>query len=169
MVILGIDPGSRQTGYAVIVMSGGHLRRLDGGVLRPPRTDSLGPRLLALHDGISDVIRAVKPDAVAMEECFMGRFARAALVLGHARGALMMAVLTEGVPLFEYAPRLVKMAAAGTGAASKAQLQAMIPRLVQAVPKNISADEADALAVAVCHAHRARPLSRAAATVKVLK
>jgi crossover junction endodeoxyribonuclease RuvC len=89
-----------------------------------------------------------------MEECFVGRYARAALVLGHARGALMVAVLSERLPLFEYAPREIKMAVTGSGGAHKKQIQAMVPRLVAGLPRRVSADEADALAVAVCHAHR---------------
>lgn len=159
MVIVGLDPGSLCTGYAVIATEGLRIRRLDGGTLKPPRGEKLSVRLWMLHEGLRDLLRRVNPDALAIEECFMGRHARAALVLGHARGALMVAAMSADVPLFEYAPRLVKMAATGVGGASKEQIQAMMPHLVEGVPERLSPDEADALAVAVCHAHRALPAS----------
>jgi crossover junction endodeoxyribonuclease RuvC len=156
MVIVGIDPGSQRTGYGAIAVRGGRMRRLEGGVLRPPTGDGLSARCWALSEELRAILHRLRPDAVAMEECFVGRYARAALVLGHARGALMVAVLSEKLPLFEYAPREIKLAVTGAGGAHKKQIQAMVPRLVSGLPPRVSADEADALAVAVCHANRKR-------------
>jgi len=154
MVILGLDPGSVRTGYGVIAVEGARLRWLGSGVLRPPRGEHLTVRLLALYEGLREVLREVRPQVAALEESFMGRHARAALVLGHARGALIVAVLAEQVPIFEYAPRLVKLAATGIGSASKEQVRTMVGHLVVGTPEKLSLDESDALAVAVCHAHR---------------
>ncbi len=154
MIILGLDPGSLKTGYALIERRGSRLRWLGGGLLRPPRGADLPSRLYVLHEGLGRVLGEWRPDAVAVEECFMGRHARAALVLGHARGALLAAVMREAIPLAQYAPRLVKMSATGVGGASKSQVKAMVKRLVEGAPAHLSDDEADALAVAVCHSHR---------------
>ncbi len=155
MIIVGLDPGSLRTGYAVVAAAGSRLTWLDGGTWRPRASDALGRRLQMLHGALAELLARAQPDAVAMEECFMGRHARAALVLGHARGALMVAALERGVGLFEYAPRLVKLAVTGAGGASKEQVQAMVVRLVGSAPSGLGPDAADALAVAICHAHRA--------------
>ncbi len=162
MIILGIDPGSLCTGYGVVRVAGSRISYVEGGVLRPSRGLDLSARLTKLHDGLAEIIRRTQPDAAALEECFMGRYARAALVLGHARGALIVAAATARVPVHEYAPRLVKLAATGTGGASKEQIMAMIPRIVAGAPAKPGSDEADALAVAVCHAHRGPCLGRSA-------
>ncbi|MCK4304343.1 MAG: crossover junction endodeoxyribonuclease RuvC [Candidatus Eisenbacteria sp.] len=169
MVIVGVDPGSLCTGYGVIAAENARIRWLDAGVIKAPRSKELSVRLLKLHDGLLGVVQRWSPDAIAMEECFMGRYARAALVLGHARGALMIAALTERVPLFEYAPRLVKMASTGAGSASKEQVQAMVPHLIEGAPQGLLPDEADALAVAVCHVHRMVPVTHIAAVGEVLR
>ncbi len=154
MIILGIDPGSQITGYGFISAQGFSLRWLESGVLRPKRGAPLPDRLRELYDGLAALLDQRHPDVVALEECFMGRHARAALVLGHARGALMVAALARDIPLAEYAPRLVKQAATGVGGAGKHQMQAMVPRLLAGAPAEVGPDEADALAVAICHAHR---------------
>lgn len=154
MIILGIDPGSQITGYGFIRATGASLSWLGSGVLRPLRGAPLPSRLRELHDGLAALLDERRPDVVALEECFMGRHARAALVLGHARGALMVAALARDIPLAEYAPRLVKQAVTGVGSAGKHQIQAMVPRLLAAAPAEVGPDEADALAVAICHAHR---------------
>jgi crossover junction endodeoxyribonuclease RuvC len=164
MVILGLDPGSVCTGYGLIDAGPEGLRWCAGGVLRPARGRSLPERLLALHAGLREILQERRPAVVALEESFVGQHARSALILGQARGALTVAILAEGVPLFEYAPRLVKLAVTGTGGASKEQVHAMIQRLVAGVPQGLSFDVTDALALAVCHAHRqAAPLCLAAA------
>lgn len=154
MIIVGLDPGSQITGYAIVAVEGSRVRWIEGGTLRPPRGAPLPERLAVLHEGLREILARVTADAVVLEECFMGRFARAALVLGHARGALIVAASSAGLPIFEYAPRLIKMAATGVGSASKAQVQAMASHLVEGAPSNLTSDEADALAAAICHLHR---------------
>jgi crossover junction endodeoxyribonuclease RuvC len=163
--ILGLDPGSISTGFGLIVAEPGRMRWIAGGVIRPPRGLPLSERLWVLHAGLTQVLHAQRPDLVALEESFVGRHARSALVLGHARGALIVAALAQGVPVAEYAPRLVKLAVTGTGGASKEQVQIMVSRLLEGAPAGIGFDEADALAVAICHAHRLRPGLRAGESI----
>jgi crossover junction endodeoxyribonuclease RuvC len=160
MLILGLDPGSLCTGYGVIDAAPGRLRYCRSGCLRPPRGAGLPQRLLALTEALSDLLRTEKLDAVALETAFVGRHARPALVLGHARGALIVSVLGVGLPLFEYAPRLVKLAVVGAGGAGKPQVESMVRCLLEAAPARLTPDESDALAVAVCHANRAASIER---------
>lgn len=157
MRILGLDPGSLTTGYGLIAAEPGRLRWCASGLIRPPRGDALAARLHALHQGLAEVLRAQRPDVVALEDSFVGRHPRTALVLGHARGALIVASLAAGVPVVEYAPRLVKLAVTGAGGARKEQVLHMVGRLLEGVPEGLSHDETDALAIAICHAHRSRP------------
>ncbi len=156
MLILGLDPGLVCTGFGLISLEAGMIRWRRTGTLRPSREQALPQRLLFLHQGLRQLLREHTPDAVAMEEGFIGRHPRAAMLLGHARSALMVAVLAEGIPLCEYAPRLVKLAVSGVGSASKQQVQAMVRHLAAGTPLGLTLDESDALAVAVCHAHRVR-------------
>jgi crossover junction endodeoxyribonuclease RuvC len=165
MRIIGIDPGSICTGYAVIDLAGSTAVWIDGGVIRPPRGAALPDRLLVLNETLGRVLNVTTPDALVMEECFMGRYAKAALVLGHARGALLVAALSRSIPVHEYAPRLIKQAVTGNGSASKAQVQTMIGHLVRGVPADITSDTADAVAAAMCHYHRL-PVDRLATSVK---
>jgi crossover junction endodeoxyribonuclease RuvC len=163
MLVLGLDPGSLCTGYGLIAVEAGRLRWCASGVIRPPREQPLAQRLLALHTGLRAVLEERRPDVVALEESFVGRHARTALVLGHARGALIVASLGAGVPVAEYAPRLVKLAVTGVGGAAKEQVHAMVCRLLEGAPAKLTFDESDALAIAVCHAHRLQPAPWAAA------
>jgi len=160
MLILGLDPGSLCTGYGMIDAGPGRLRYRRSGCLRPPRGDALPQRLIALAEGLGELLRAERPDAVALESAFVGRHARPALVLGQARGALIVSVLGAGLPLYEYAPRLVKLAVVGAGGASKPQVESMVRCLLETAPARLTADEADALAVAVCHANRVASIAR---------
>lgn len=155
MIIVGLDPGSWCTGYGVLAAESGELRCLLSGCIRPPRGAGLAARLYALHQGLHALLAEVAADAVAMEECFIGCHARPALVLGHARGALIVAALARNVPVHEYAPRLVKLSVTGAGGASKEQVRAMVCRLAAGTRADAGYDETDALAVAICHAHRA--------------
>jgi len=156
MIIIGLDPGSICTGYAAVAADGMRLCWIGGGVLRPPRGAPLSARLLSLYQGLQGVLREIRPHEVALEEAFVGRHARPALVLGHARGALIVASMALDLPVFEYAPRLIKLAATGMGGASKDQVQTMVRHLVAEVPPRLPADASDALAAAICHAHRMR-------------
>lgn len=166
--ILGIDPGSRVTGYGLIEIEGVRSRHLTHGCIRCESGD-LSDRLLRIHTELSRVIAAHAPGEVAIESVFVNRNVASALVLGQARGAAILAVAGNGLSLSEYAPAQVKSAVVGHGRAEKAQIQHMVCvllKLEQAPP----ADAADALAVAICHAHlrgrlptRRKSASRAAA------
>lgn len=149
--ILGIDPGSRVTGYGVIEVEGVRSRHLAHGCIRCDGGD-LSDRLLRIHAGLVDVIAAHRPGEVAVESVFVNRNISSALVLGQARGAAIVAVAGSGLWLSEYAPAQVKSAVVGSGRAEKAQVQHMICVLLE-LDRKPAADAADALAVAICHAH----------------
>jgi crossover junction endodeoxyribonuclease RuvC len=155
MKVLGLDPGSRRLGYGCVERVGSRWRRVMSGtlVLRP--TDSLPARLCTAHSSISEMIRTLAPDLVVVEECFVSKGLKAALVLGQVRGVLILAVEQARTPLAEVAPRAVKLATVGHGAAAKEQVQFMMPRLLVDCPSVLAPDEADALAIAWCGATRA--------------
>jgi len=153
--VIGIDPGSFATGYGVVEREGNRYHRPRFGVVRAASGAPLEDRLALIHDGIVEMLAGERPDAVAVESPFFAKSVRATLVLGHVRGVILLAVKRSGAPLYEYAPREVKSAVVGSGAASKEQIQFMVRRLL-AVPDDVPADAADALAVALCHHHRSR-------------
>jgi len=150
--ILGLDPGLRRTGWGVIRVEGNRLSHLGHGVVVPDEKAPFAERLLALFEGISAVVAEWSPDEAAIEETFMNNNAASALKLGHARAAAMLAPARAGLPVAEYAARLVKKSVVGTGAADKDQVAFMIARILPG-SGGASADAADALAVAVAHAH----------------
>tara|TARA_R110002072_G_scaffold149144_1_gene296838 strand:+ start:4849 stop:5349 length:501 start_codon:yes stop_codon:yes gene_type:complete len=149
--ILGIDPGLRRTGWGVVAAAGSRLSLVSHGVIAPPTSTSLTERLLEILNGISAVIAEHRPDEAAAEEVFMASNASSALKLGHARAAAILAPARAGLPVAEYAARLVKKSIVGTGAADKAQIAAMIDILLPGA--KAQGDAADALAVAITHAH----------------
>jgi crossover junction endodeoxyribonuclease RuvC len=149
--ILGIDPGSRVTGYGLIEVQGSHSRCLAQGVLRLSG-DALEQRLLQVLTGLRALIAEHRPAEVAMEQVFVKRNVASALVLGQARGAALCAVGEAGLPLHEYAPASIKLAIAGSGRAEKPQVQRMVKVLLN-LPALPAEDAADALACALCHAH----------------
>ncbi len=149
--ILGVDPGSRVTGYGVIEVTGSRQRCLAQDVIRLPERP-LEQRLLQLLTRLRELIAEFRPDEVAMEEVFVRRNVASALVLGQARGAALCAVAEAGLPLHEYAPASIKLAVAGSGRAEKAQIQRMV-RVLLNLPAAPAEDAADALACALCHAH----------------
>jgi crossover junction endodeoxyribonuclease RuvC len=151
--ILGIDPGSLVTGYGVVERSGADVRHVAHGTLRPPRAATLAARLAAVHEGIRQVIAAHRPDRVVVEQVFVASNARAALVLGQARGVALAAAAAAGLAVEELSPQEVKRAVAGHGAAPKAQVQRMVQRLL-ALRSAPAQDAADALAAALCRAHQ---------------
>ena len=159
-IILGIDPGSRVTGYGLINVVGNKLEYVGCGCIRT-QTQDLPQRLQIIHAELVKVIEQFSPQQSAVEEVFMGRNASAALKLGHARGAAMVACLSNQLPLAEYSARKVKQAVVGHGAADKAQVQHMVKALLS-ISDNIAEDAADALAVAICHAHTQASLIRMA-------
>ena len=150
--ILGIDPGLRRTGWGVITITGTRLSFVASGLVTSDGTLALALRLRELHEGLSAVVSSHDPDEVAVEETFVSKDAQATLKLGHARGVALLVPALAGLPVAEYAPNLVKKTVVGTGHAEKAQIQAMV-RLLLPRADPASADAADALAVAVTHAH----------------
>jgi crossover junction endodeoxyribonuclease RuvC len=157
MRILGIDPGSRLTGYGVVEVSRGRSVYVASGCIRTTQKD-IPARLGEIYEGIAALIRDHAPDAAAVEQVFVARNASSALKLGQARGAALAAVVMVGLPVAEYAARRVKQAVTGTGAATKYQVQHMVCRLLQ-LTRAPSADAADALAIAICHINTQGPLS----------
>ncbi|MCL1039226.1 crossover junction endodeoxyribonuclease RuvC [Shewanella corallii] len=155
-IILGVDPGSRITGYGVIQCQGRHQLYLGSGCIRTS-SDELPVRLKQIYDGISEIIRQYQPDQFAIEKVFMAKNADSALKLGQARGAAIVAATVADLPVSEYSATQIKSAVVGTGRAEKAQMQHMITQLLK-LPATPQADAADALSVAVCHYHTSQSL-----------
>src|SRR5579884_3348601 len=150
--ILGIDPGLRRTGWGVVETAGNVLRFLGCGSVMTSERDALPARLLAIHDGLMRILAEFKPDEAAVEETFVNKDAKATLKLGQARGIAMVVPARAGVPIAEYAPNLIKKSIVGAGHGDKAQVRMMVGVLLpKADPA--SDDAADALAIAVTHAH----------------
>ena len=152
MRILGLDPGLRRTGWGVITVQGARIGHVAHGVIAPRDTLPFAERLLTLFDAISAVIAEHQPAEAAVEETFMTNNAASALKLGHARAMALVAPARAGLPVAEYAATVVKKAVVGTGGADKDQVAFMIARLLPAA-RGVNADAADALAVAIAHAH----------------
>jgi len=158
--ILGIDPGLRITGFGLIERSGQKLIYLTSGVVRTPE-GALPERLKAILESIGTVIAEHAPDQVAVEKVFVNVNPQSTLLLGQARGAAICAAVSRGLPVAEYTALQVKQAVVGNGHAAKEQVQAMVRRLL-GLPGDPSADAADALACAICHAHGGQGLGRLA-------
>jgi crossover junction endodeoxyribonuclease RuvC len=153
VVVLGIDPGTANTGYGVVLSRGPRLAALDGGVIGTGPRVPLERRLVEIHERVAALIAEHAPDAVAVEDLYFGTNARSAFAVGQARGVVMLCAGQAGVPCFSYTPQAVKQAVCGTGAAEKAQVQRMVGALL-ALPEPPQPDHAaDALAVAICHAN----------------
>ena len=150
-VILGIDPGSRVTGFGLIISSGNKLEYVNSGCIKT-QSKLLPERLKIIFDQLCGVIECHQPEQAAIEEVFMGKNASSALKLGQARGAAMVACLSFDLSLSEYSARKVKQAVVGAGAADKAQVNHMVKALLK-IKDNLAEDAADALAVAICHAN----------------
>jgi len=150
--LIGLDPGLRHTGWGVVDMDRGHLAFVACGRVSPPPGDSIALRLRAIHDGLAAVLQRHAPDSAAIEETFMNRNPAAALKLGHARGAAILAAAVHGLEVASYSARSVKQAVTGAGGAGKEQVAAMVRVLLPGCGA-VDADAADALAVAVCHGH----------------
>jgi crossover junction endodeoxyribonuclease RuvC len=161
--ILGLDPGLRRTGWGVVAIEGSRLTHIAHGVIAPDSALPLAGRLLALFEAVTAIILLHRPHEAAVEETFMTANGASTLKLGHARAAVMIAPAHAGLPVAEYAAKVVKKAVVGTGSADKTQVAFMIARLLPAAG-GPTADAADALAVAVAHAHArtARRLGAAA-------
>lgn len=152
MVVMGVDPGSTATGFGVISVEGGRLCHRGHGVLRVDGSVTLACRLSHLFEGLRRILREYRPATLAMEAIFHARNARSSLILGHARGVLLLAAVQEGLEPVEYTPLEVKQALTGFGQATKAQIRYMV-RALLSLKGPLPLDASDALAVAICHAH----------------
>jgi crossover junction endodeoxyribonuclease RuvC len=188
---LGIDPGSRVTGFGVIESDGARARVVVSGSIEPRGAETFAARLLAVHEGIGALIAEHRPDEVALEDAFLAKNVRTVALISQVRGVILLAAARGGVPVFEYAPRQVKLAIVGNGAAAKPQVAKMVARLLGieagggagvgtgggavvagaarrgATREMATLDESDALAIALCHAHRERARLRMTARVSV--
>ncbi len=153
--ILGIDPGLRHTGWGVIRQEDNRLSFLAAGRINPDPTLPMAERLKALAEGLSHIITLHAPDEAAIEETFVNKNAASALKLGQARGAAMLTTAQAGLPVTEYSANTIKQTVTGFGHADKGQIQAMINILLPGSGK-LAPDAADALAIAVCHAHHGK-------------
>lgn len=154
MRVLGIDPGTAITGYGLVDYDG-ELRLVDCGAIVTPAGMALPQRLLAIHKALSAVIARFQPEAVAVEELFFSKNVRTAMSVGQARGVVLLAAAQADLPIFHYKPSEVKLAVAGYGGAGKAQMQEMV-RLLLGLDAVLTPDDvADAVAIAICHAHGA--------------
>jgi len=164
--IIGIDPGLRRTGWGIIESDGVRLVYVASGVITSDAATPLAYRLRELFDGLSSVLAGHKPNEAAVEETFVNEDARATLKLGQARGMALLVPARAGLPVAEYPPNTIKKTVVGAGHADKKQVQVMIGFLLPKA-KFESADEADALAIAICHAnHRMSAQARAVAQLR---
>jgi crossover junction endodeoxyribonuclease RuvC len=152
VTLLGVDPGLRFTGWGVIRVDGNRLRHVADGVIATDSTSGVPERLRVLHGALVALMAEFSPDEAAIEETYVNRNGTATLKLGYARGVALLAPALAGIPVIEYGAKAVKLAVVGTGGAEKAQVQMMVRRLLPGAAICRS-DAADALAVAICHAH----------------
>src|ERR1700732_1306098 len=164
MRVLGLDPGLRHTGWGVIDVAGNRLSYVADGVVHAPTGLPLADRLVVLFRQIIDVLERFRPDEAAVEETFVNKNAASTLKLGVARGVVLLAPAERGLKVSEYSTNLVKKSVVGAGHAEKTQIQLMVRRLLPGCAID-TADAADALAVAICHAHHARTLNAWQASV----
>lgn len=152
--ILGIDPGSRLTGFGLVDVDGEHVRYVTSGSVQSPDGE-FHERLKLIYDSVRRIVTDYEPGVLAIESVFVHRNASSALKLGHARSAALCATFVADIEVFEYAPREIKQAVVGSGSASKEQVQHMVASLLR-LDGRPSPDAADALAAALCHGHRRR-------------
>jgi crossover junction endodeoxyribonuclease RuvC len=155
MILIGLDPGLQATGWGIIDAEGSRLRHVAHGTVRSRAADPLSDRLAQLYEGLEAVIALHRPAAAAVEETFVTANGQSTLKLGQARGVVLLVAARAGLPVAEYAARYVKKAIVGTGAAEKHQVHAMVERLLPGC-RVAGADAADALALAIAHAHVAQ-------------
>lgn len=160
MIVLGIDPGTANTGYGVVAQRRGRVVALDGGVIETPAGQALERRLAAIHGRLCELIAEHRPVAVAVEDLYFGANARSAFAVGQARGVVLLAAGQHGLPCSSYTPQQIKSAVCGSGRAEKLQVQQMVQRLLSLAELPRPDHAADALAVAICHTNRA-PLAAA--------
>ena len=156
MRVLGIDPSIRRTGYGIIDFGNDSMALVDYGTITPPAGLAMGERLAAIFDDVLELITTHQPDEMAIEDAFYGVNVKSAFILGQARGAVLLCAAQHHVPIGEYAPRKVKLAATGNGNASKEQVQHMVQRQLNLADLPEPHDASDALAVALCHHQQLR-------------
>ncbi|MFT6050795.1 MAG: crossover junction endodeoxyribonuclease RuvC [Halioglobus sp.] len=164
-LILGIDPGSRKTGFGIINYVAGRSEYVTSGVIRLPASE-LPERLKIIFDNVTELVELHCPQELAIEQVFMAKNAGSALKLGHARGAAIVACVTQGMSVAEYSARQIKQSVVGTGAADKAQVQHMVKVMLKLAAEPAE-DAADALAAALCHAHTQQSMIRLAGAKSV--
>jgi crossover junction endodeoxyribonuclease RuvC len=160
-LILGIDPGSRKTGFGIINVLGSKTEYITSGVIRIPELLALPERLKVIFESVTEIIERYSPQEMAIEQVFMAKNASSALKLGQARGAAIVAAVAQNLPVSEYEARKVKQSIVGSGAADKLQVQHMVKTLLH-LPAAPQEDAADALAVALCHANSQQHLIKLA-------
>jgi crossover junction endodeoxyribonuclease RuvC len=159
MIVLGVDPGTRTTGYGVVFRAEGNDPSLvECGAIRSATQAPLAERLLEIFEGISEVIERTRPDVLCVEGVFYSRSVRTPVILGHARGAVMLAAAVRGIPVAEYPPAEVKSAVVGSGRAAKDQVAFMVQKHLSLAEPPQPSDAADGVAVALCHLFRSRAL-----------
>jgi len=159
MIIMGIDPGFAIAGYGIVKYEGNKFTSEDYGAITTESSMELPKRLLVLYNGLKEIIEKYRPEAIAVEELFFNKNIKTALAVGHGRGVAVLAAAQSGIDVFEYTPIQVKQSIVGYGRAEKTQVQQMVKAILNlpAIPK--PDDVADALAVAVCHAHSYKMIS----------
>lgn len=153
--VIGIDPGTRITGYGLVESVQGRLKVLDYGCIRPPASARLSQRYKIIYEGLCALLDTYQPDAAAVESQYMRENVQSAIKLGMAKGMAILAVCQRDLPIYEYTPNKAKLAVVGNGRASKEQVQGMIQRLLFLSELPQPADAADALALAICHIQNA--------------
>jgi crossover junction endodeoxyribonuclease RuvC len=161
VIVLGIDPGTARTGYGLVAREGSLLRVVDYGCFETIPDRSAGERLLLIHEALRDLIETHRPEAVGVERLFFNKNVQTAFAVGQARGVVLLAAAEHGLPVYEYGPHEVKLAVTGYGRATKEQVQRMVQLVLSMSELPRPDDAADALAVAVCTAHAARPTAPA--------
>lgn len=154
--ILGIDPGTRSTGYGVLIGSGSDAAHVVSGTIRTRGSGTIAGRLKTIYEGLLSLMAEYRPTAIAIEGTFMDKNSQSAMKLGQARGIALLAAEQSDIPVLEYAPAQVKLAVVGYGGATKDQVRVMVARLLNMREGPESEDAADALAVALCHFHSAK-------------
>ncbi len=161
MIVLGVDPGTQATGYGVVAADEPRLTLIECGAIRPKGDLTLAERLLEIFEGLTGVIDRARPDVVCVEGVFYGRNVRTTVVLGHARGAVLLAAAARGIPVTEYPPAEVKNTVVGTGAADKTQVAFMVQKHLSLDEPPAPQDAADGVALALCHIFQEIPKGRA--------
>ena len=162
MIVVGIDPGTANTGYGVVARQGGRMVALDGGVVHTSPSSDAAARLAAIHARVGALLDEHRPEAVAVEELYFGANVRSAFAVGQARGVVLLAAGQRGIPCWSYTPQQIKGAVCGSGRAAKDQVQRMVQTLLALTDLPRPDHAADALAIAICHTNGA-PLAAALA------